>query len=860
MERIQLRRDTSTRWREVNPILMEGEVGFETDTRLRKIGDGVNRWNDLEYLAAENIVHDFGNSSTATISQDFLTDWLTSSSMMNNNGITNQVIVIKDPMEIIPRYIPNNKIWNDIAIEWTCSEEVINGEIFLTGHNDTLRTISGKHGFATYHKDTIGVTTFGLSVRGVPIGSTFTLSVFNVSNISGVKVFTPGLEDKCTDIGTYVPKVNVYEYNDARLLEVSWSYNDPSKGISQTLYGTRNDTNGTFIRERKGTLNEDGTYTFSDWQESYVNTGIKKGVYSHASTYSIMDKQPAHTILKVYLKCPTINERVRLSCNNAVYFEIDEVRQGVTKYVNVYTYESVIRLVHTNPISNLEFVITSLYGITGFYGTYKDSDVDMNTLPKFCDNSMYPNGIFLKEIKGDENYLSMVWKSGGGIDGKGSKQIKIDQLHNSCVDSIYQYGILQHDGNRSYSSPIENIINKNWIKPYTYEWISKNGDFLSVAGYFPIMAGDKYKIVVEVDELLGGELIVTVGSNSGKRFFDHDFIDNKAECYYTVENNYVTTSMHMYCDGCKEGVKIKVALYNISYRYKTLSCNAVCVPYQGQKIKLNTGYYNIVLTKVSYIKWQDNNNYSYAQGMAFYDNIMVKLSMNGYCSVYDVTYMDDPKIINQFKLDSFNDPENHGSACQFDETAIIGDYPVLYVSWGMSQGIITVEQFSLTGTKVLQTITINMTEFLPYVKHCSLIDESTMLLYGIDKSSPDAPTYNRYAFIKVRKPSISEGDVILTDADIIESGKVYWDDKRTLQSGFYCDGKLLALHGLSDYLCSPTTRGIQVIDINQKATVADINLSNYIEDEPESLSIKDGQLYMMTNTTRGANIIYRLDF
>ena len=71
MERIQLRRDTSTRWREVNPILMEGEVGFETDTRLRKIGDGVNRWNDLDYLAAENIVNDIGDSETATINQDF---------------------------------------------------------------------------------------------------------------------------------------------------------------------------------------------------------------------------------------------------------------------------------------------------------------------------------------------------------------------------------------------------------------------------------------------------------------------------------------------------------------------------------------------------------------------------------------------------------------------------------------------------------------------------------------------------------------------------------------------------------------------------------------------------------------------
>ena len=45
----------------MNPILMEGEVGFETDTRLRKIGDGVNRWNDLEYLKAEGIVQEIGN-------------------------------------------------------------------------------------------------------------------------------------------------------------------------------------------------------------------------------------------------------------------------------------------------------------------------------------------------------------------------------------------------------------------------------------------------------------------------------------------------------------------------------------------------------------------------------------------------------------------------------------------------------------------------------------------------------------------------------------------------------------------------------------------------------------------------------
>lgn len=69
MERIQLRRDISTKWTEINPILMEGEVGFEIDTKLRKIGDGVTAWNSLDYLAAENIVQELGDSTTATVSQ-----------------------------------------------------------------------------------------------------------------------------------------------------------------------------------------------------------------------------------------------------------------------------------------------------------------------------------------------------------------------------------------------------------------------------------------------------------------------------------------------------------------------------------------------------------------------------------------------------------------------------------------------------------------------------------------------------------------------------------------------------------------------------------------------------------------------
>lgn len=45
------RRDTSNNWTQKNPILGDGELGFETDTKKFKIGDGVKTWKVLEYAA-----------------------------------------------------------------------------------------------------------------------------------------------------------------------------------------------------------------------------------------------------------------------------------------------------------------------------------------------------------------------------------------------------------------------------------------------------------------------------------------------------------------------------------------------------------------------------------------------------------------------------------------------------------------------------------------------------------------------------------------------------------------------------------------------------------------------------------------
>ena len=47
--RIKLRRDTSTNWTSVDPILANGEMGIEADTRRVKIGNGAAKWSALDY-------------------------------------------------------------------------------------------------------------------------------------------------------------------------------------------------------------------------------------------------------------------------------------------------------------------------------------------------------------------------------------------------------------------------------------------------------------------------------------------------------------------------------------------------------------------------------------------------------------------------------------------------------------------------------------------------------------------------------------------------------------------------------------------------------------------------------------------
>ena len=70
---IQIKRGTASSWTSANTILANGEIGFETDTRKMKVGDGSTAWTSLSY--AESIPTQTGNSGKYLTTDGSTASW-----------------------------------------------------------------------------------------------------------------------------------------------------------------------------------------------------------------------------------------------------------------------------------------------------------------------------------------------------------------------------------------------------------------------------------------------------------------------------------------------------------------------------------------------------------------------------------------------------------------------------------------------------------------------------------------------------------------------------------------------------------------------------------------------------------------
>jgi len=90
--RIQLRQDTTENWNSANPILLEGEMGYNTDTKQFKIGNGINSWNNLDYYSFPIDYNSINNKPT--IGEGLITLNFNGNKLgrFNVNGTENQTI------------------------------------------------------------------------------------------------------------------------------------------------------------------------------------------------------------------------------------------------------------------------------------------------------------------------------------------------------------------------------------------------------------------------------------------------------------------------------------------------------------------------------------------------------------------------------------------------------------------------------------------------------------------------------------------------------------------------------------------------------------------------------------------------
>jgi len=93
---IQIKRGTASAWTSANTVLAAGEVGFETDTKKMKVGDGSTAWTSLGYTVTDGDISGVtagtglsggGNSGAVTLAIDSTVATLTGTQTLTNKTI-----------------------------------------------------------------------------------------------------------------------------------------------------------------------------------------------------------------------------------------------------------------------------------------------------------------------------------------------------------------------------------------------------------------------------------------------------------------------------------------------------------------------------------------------------------------------------------------------------------------------------------------------------------------------------------------------------------------------------------------------------------------------------------------------------
>ena len=226
------------------------------------------------------------------------------------------------------------------------------------------------------------------------------------------------------------------------------------------------------------------------------------------------------------------------------------------------------------------------------------------------------------------------------------------------------------------------------------------------------------------------------------------------------------------------------------------------------------------------------------QGMAIQGDRMYRLFNSGICKIYSISDPNDPLLISTLEMGSYG-KDNHCNCAQFD---IREDGSVfLYISSVRElnglRGKCYVEKITGTSFKLVQTITVGEISFLSNYKGFNIIcgDDGYLWLFGFDISG------DNMVFVKALKPSVLLPNVELGEDDVVD----YWFDsdytynESVTQGGTVHGGYLYSVFGTKS-----TNRHIAIYDINRHHKVGDINLNEFVKEEPEDCDFYGNDLIL----------------
>ena len=242
--RVQNGSDTAENWSTNNPVLLAGEIGIESDTKLYKFGDGVTAWNDLDYAGT-----DAGQvQELIDASEDNFYAVTAEGEETDATALAEIDAPKKGDIAVVKRTIANDKVSHTAYVyngsAWEAADGNYNAENVYFGKDLTITANIGVQTVGSSGSKTLATT--GKNVKEV-----FDMIMAAEQN---PKITQPSVSVTCAQMGNYEVGTKVTPQWSVALNPGSYSYG-PATGVTATSYSV-SDTDSNSAETSSGSFPE----------------------------------------------------------------------------------------------------------------------------------------------------------------------------------------------------------------------------------------------------------------------------------------------------------------------------------------------------------------------------------------------------------------------------------------------------------------------------------------------------------------------------------------------------------------------------------------------------------------------------